>query len=121
MNYPILSRFLLLAAVFVGFSWGGLPSSVGAEKEYSFKVKNKTSMTIKQILVSEDKETWGKFNVGDGVPAGETVKLVWDKSTNSQECKQWVKAVLEDGSVTRPALFDFCEDDLLIEFAAAAE
>ena len=88
----------------------------GAADEYSFKVHNKTKVMIKQILVSENKKTWGKFNIGKGIGAGKTVTLVWDKATNSEKCKQWVKAVYADDSESEPAQFDFCEADLEIEY-----
>jgi hypothetical protein len=84
--------------------------------EFSFKVHNKTGSNIKKVLVSQDKEEWGYFNVGKGIAAGKLVTLVWDKSTNNEECKQWVKAVYADGEESEPAQFDFCEEDLEIEF-----
>lgn len=89
--------------------------SVAAD-EYAFKVHNKTEQKIKQVLVSEDKKKWGKFDIGSGIDTGATVKLVWDKSTDDEACKQWVKAVYADGSESKPAKFDFCEEDLEIEF-----
>jgi hypothetical protein len=85
-------------------------------EEYSFKVHNKSENKIKQILVSEDKKTWGKFDIGKGIAPGKTATLVWDKSTNKEACKQWVKAVYDDDSESKPAKFDFCESDLEIEF-----
>lgn len=91
-------------------------SGHAADEEYSFKVHNKTEQKIKQVLVSEDKKTWGKFDIGSGIAKGKTVKLVWDKSTNKEGCKQWVKAVYADGEESEPAKFDFCEEDLEIEF-----
>ena len=90
--------------------------AVAADDEYSFKVHNKTEVKIKQILVSEDKKTWGKFDIGSGIGGGKTVKLVWAKTTNSEGCKQWVKAIYADESESTPAKFDFCEEDLEIEF-----
>ena len=90
--------------------------AMAADQEYSFKVHNKTESKIVQVLVSEDKKTWGKFDIGSGIGPGKSVKLVWDKSTNSEACKQWVKAVYADESESKPAKFDFCEEDLEIEF-----
>ncbi len=92
------------------------PTALAADEEYSFKVHNKTEHKIKSVLVSEDKKSWGKFNIGDGIGAGKTVKLVWDKATNNENCKQWVKAVFDDGDESKVAKFDFCEEDLEIEF-----
>jgi len=66
--------------------------------------------------VSENKKSWGFFDIGKGIKGGASVDLVWDKSTNNEACKQWVKAVWADGSESTPAKFDFCEDDLDIGF-----
>jgi hypothetical protein len=96
----------------------GLICGTALAKDYSFKVENKTKLKIVKILVSEDKKEWGHFDIGEGIDAGVKVKLNWDKSTNNQECKQWVKAVFEGGEESNPALFDFCEDDLVVEFSA---
>ena len=107
----VLSILCATAATFVLSS---LP--LAAADEYSFTVSNKTEQKIKEVLVSQDKKTWGKFNIGSGIPKGKTVTLVWDKSTNNEACKQWVKAVYADGEESEPAKFDFCEEDLEIEF-----
>ncbi|MGE5655517.1 MAG: hypothetical protein ACM37W_02665 [Actinomycetota bacterium] len=82
--------------------------------EYSFTVTNKTSSAIREILVSEDGKSWGHFDVGSGIGAGETAKLVWDKSTNNESCTQYIKAVYKDGSEAAPAKFNFCEETNLV-------
>lgn len=87
-----------------------------AESEFSFTVHNSTKFAIKQILVSEDGKTWGEFDIGSGIAAGATESLVWDTSTNNDECSQSVKAVFSDGEESEPAVFDFCEEDLELEF-----
>lgn len=87
-----------------------------AESEFSFTVHNSTKVAIKQILVSEDGKSWGKFDIGSGIAAGATESLVWDTSTNSEECSQSVKAVFSDGEESEPAQFDFCEEGLELEF-----
>jgi hypothetical protein len=87
-----------------------------ADDQYSFKVKNTTDELITKILVSEDGEKYGYFDIGKGIKPGETVTLEWDKSTNSSSCKQWFKAVWESGEEGKPVKFDFCEDDLTLEF-----
>jgi len=115
MKNSSLKRILLLAFASVALVLASSQISLADDKDYSFKVHNETKQIIKKVLVSEDKETWGKFDIGEGIPAGATVKLVWAKSTNNQECKQWVKAIFDDGSESKPAKFDFCEDDLVIE------
>jgi hypothetical protein len=106
-------KTLSFALLALGFTAG---SVLAADDEYSFKVENKTDSVIKKILVSEDGKTYGPFDIGKGIKPGETVTLVWDKSTNDQACKQWVKAVYDDGSEAKPAKFDFCEKDLEIVF-----
>jgi hypothetical protein len=94
----------------------GLISGTAMAKDYSFKVENKTKSKIIKILVSEDKKEWGHFDIGEGIPAGAKVQLNWDKSTNNESCKQWVKVVYEGGEESPAAKFDFCEDDLQIVF-----
>lgn len=90
--------------------------AVGADDQHSFKVKNTTDELITKILVSEDGEKYGFFDIGKGIKPGETVTLVWDKSTNDSSCDQWFKAVWQSGKEGKPVKFDFCEDDLTLEF-----
>ena len=89
--------------------------SASAE-EFKFKVTNSTKSVITKILVSEDGNKYGFFDIGKGIKPGQTVELVWDKSTNNEACKQHVKAVYADGSESEPAMFDFCESDIALEF-----
>jgi len=94
-----------------------VPPAARAEGgDYSFKVKNTTDELITKILVSEDGEKYGYFDIGDGLSPGETMTLVWDKSTNGQSCHQWFKAVWESGKEGKPVKFDFCEKGLQLEF-----
>lgn len=95
---------------------GTLTTAAQAASSYSFKVYNGTDSRITQILVSENRRSWGQFNIGSGIKPGATVKLVWDSSTDNEECEQYVKAVFADGSEARPTKFDFCERNLEIEF-----
>lgn len=90
--------------------------ALGAESEYSFKVHNKTQNTIKKLLASEDGEKYGFFDIGKGIKPGDTMTLVWDKSTNEGKCKQYFKAVYDDDSESEPVTFDFCEKGLELEF-----
>ena len=92
------------------------PIARADDTDYSFKVKNTTKGLITKILVSEDGEKYGFFDIGDGIKPGETETLSWDKSTNGQSCHQYFKAVWEDGSEGKPVKFDFCEKDLTLEF-----
>jgi hypothetical protein len=92
------------------------PAAFGGDNEYSFKVKNTTKEKITKILVSEDGKEYGYFDIGSGIKPGETMTLVWDKSTNSGSCHQWFKAVWESGEEGKPVKFDFCEKGLELEF-----
>lgn len=103
----VLASTFLVVAFFSPVVRGG---------DYSFKVHNNTKETITKLLVSEDGKTYGYFDIGDGIKAGETETLTWDKSTNSQSCHQWFKAVWESGEEGKPVKFDFCEEDLTLEF-----
>ena len=108
-----LTKAALLAVAFV---FTALFSSVALADDYSFKVHNNTKETITKLLVSEDGDKYGYFDIGDGIKPGETETLVWDKSTNSQSCHQWFKAVWESGEEGKPVKFDFCEKNLTLEF-----
>lgn len=101
---------LLLVCTFL------LAGSVHAASEYDFQVNNNTDSTITHLLVSEDGKQWGKFDIGAGIAPGQSAMLVWDQSTNDQDCEQYIKAVFDDGSESEPEMFDFCEDDLVLEF-----
>ncbi len=103
--------FLSLAFLFLSFS-----SASAQDSEFSFKVFNKTDSTIKKLLVSIDGKKWGFFDIGAGIASGKSAELVWSKTTDSDPCIQWVKAVYADKSESKPVKFDFCEDDLEMEF-----
>ena len=77
---------------------------------------NNTKQKIKKILTSEDKKTWGEFDIGSGIKASESMTLVWADSTNNEECKQYFTAVFSDASESQPKLLDFCSSSLEIEF-----
>lgn len=85
--------------------------------EYSFKVHNKTRNTIKKLLASEDGKTFGYFDIGKGIGPGQKRTLVWDKSTDDEECVQYFKAVYDDGEESPTVAFDFCEEDLELVFS----
>jgi hypothetical protein len=87
-----------------------------ANAAYTFKVHNTTKEKIVKILVSEDGKSWGNFDIGKGIGAGETMTLEWAESTNNEECSQYFKAVFEDKSESEKVKFDFCEEDLQLEF-----
>lgn len=87
-----------------------------ADSGYSFVAHNTTKVAIKQMLVSQDGKSWGGFDIGSGIGAGESVTLVWADTTNNESCKQFVKAVFADGEEGEPVKFDFCEKGLELEF-----
>ena len=103
------TRIALFVSVF-------LFMSVSAFADYKFNVHNNSGQAIKKILVSEDGEEFGFFNIGSGIKAGATVTLVWDESTNGESCSQYFKAVFADGSESEAEEFDFCEEGLTLEF-----
>lgn len=86
------------------------------DEEYTFKVHNTTRDKITKLLASEDGKEWGNFDIGKGIAPDETVTLKWDKKTNESGCKWWFKAVFADGSDSEAKEFDFCEEDLELEF-----
>jgi len=109
-----LTPFTLIVSAVIALAC--LPGlAVGAE-EYSFKVHNTTKETIKKLLASEDGKTFGFFDVGQGIKPGEKMTLVWDKSTNDGACEHFFKAVYADGEESEAVKFDFCEEDLELEF-----
>src|SRR5437773_11881055 len=89
---------------------------VADENDYSFILHNTTEEKITALMVSEDGEKWGKFDIGHGLEAGDSAKFVWDKSTHSQACTQYVKAEFEDGSESKPVQHDFCKEGLELGF-----
>jgi len=90
--------------------------SFAKSNEYKFKVHNNTKQDIKKIQVSVDGKKWGFFDIGDGIRAGATEELVWDKSTDNEPCEQYFKAQFADGDWSEPVKFDFCEKGLTLEF-----
>lgn len=83
---------------------------------YSFTVTNSTDSRITKVQVSEDGKSWGYFDVGGGIPAGDAVEVTWDSSTDDSGCEWQVRATFADESVSEETPFDFCEEDLNIEF-----
>lgn len=109
-----LSGFL---ALFISFASVPLHRAAAADDEYSFKVTNTTDTKITKLLASEDGEKYGNFELTrEGIAPGKTIKMNWDKSTNKSGCKWYLKAVFSDGSESEAKKFDFCEEDLEIEF-----
>lgn len=86
------------------------------DDQYAFKVKNANVQRITKLLTSEDGKKYLEFDIGKGIDVGEIVKLNWDKSTNKSGCEWYLKAVYADKSVGEAVQFNFCEEDLIIEF-----
>lgn len=105
----------LLAFAFVLASFT-MSYAGGATQDYSFKIRNNTKSAIKKVQVSADGKSWGEFDIGDGIPAGATEEMVWDKATNGESCKQWFKAAFDNGQESEAVKFDFCEKGLVLEF-----
>ncbi|MFN2476206.1 MAG: hypothetical protein ABR526_07705 [Chthoniobacterales bacterium] len=104
---------LALAAAALAFS----PAAAHAEGEDGqFKVTNTTKTKIVKLLASEDGKNYGNFDIGDGIAPGKTVTLNWGKNTKDTGCKWHLKAVFSDGEESEEKDFDFCEDDLELEF-----
>lgn len=101
---------LLVSTLFVGVG------TRAVRADYRFKVHNNTSHKILHLLASEHGEEPGEFNIGNGIPAGATVTLVWDKSTDESNCEWAFTAVYDDDTYSEPVIIDFCEDDLELVF-----
>src|SRR6266404_3611923 len=112
LSKTLLLGFAFTAAIFLS----RLAIAEEEGKEYSFILHNTTQEKITSLMVSEDGEKWGKFDIGKGLEPGDSAKLVWDKATNSQSCSQFVKAEFEDGSESKPVKHDFCKEGLELGF-----
>jgi hypothetical protein len=91
-------------------------SQARTSPDYRFKIHNNTKNDITKVLVSEDGKKWGAFDIGDGIEAGATVEMVWDKSTDNGNCGWYFKAVFDNGEESEAVEFDFCEKNLVLEF-----
>lgn len=106
---------MTLSASLLGFGLMVL-SPMASASDYYFFVENKSSSRIVKLEVSQDKKKWGQFDIGRGIGKGKSSKLVWDESTDDEDCEQWVRAKFADGSASEPAQFDFCQamDDPIV-------
>jgi hypothetical protein len=111
--YNSLAKLTVLAIAFVLMS---ATLTLAKTYEYKFKVHNNTKQAIKKLQVSEDGKNWGDFDIGDGIAAGATEELVWDKSTDKENCEQYFKVQFADGEWSDAVKFDFCEKGLILEF-----
>lgn len=93
-----------------------LLASPAAFAEYQFQIENNSGQDIVAVVVSEDGEDWGAFDIGAGIPAGVTADMVWASSTDESGCVWYFMAAFADGSDSDVVEFDFCEDELVIQF-----
>src|ERR1700681_4471392 len=112
--YSNFGRVVVIAAALVLMSF--TLSFAKPHADYRFKVHNNTKHDIKKILVSDDGKKWGQFDIGDGIAAGATEELVWDKSTDNGACEWYFKADFDNDDESEPVKFDFCEKGLVLEF-----
>lgn len=115
-NMILQSKFVRMSVLAIAFVLMSFTASYAQDSEFSFKVYNRTDTTIVKLLVSEDGKKYGYFDIGKGIGAGKSMTLVWDKSTDTENCVQFFKAVYADKSESAPVKFDFCEDELELEF-----
>lgn len=87
-----------------------------AESNYKFKVTNTTDETIVKLMASEDGKSYGFFDIGSPLEPGKTIELVWDKKTDNSDCEWFFTAEFKGGEKSKPVKFDFCEDNLELEF-----
>jgi len=100
-------KFIKTGLLSLTFVLVGISAGYSQDSEFSFTVANKTDSTIKKLLVSVDGKKWGFFDIGAGIGSGKKAELVWSKTTDSDPCSQWVKAVYADKSESKPVKFDF--------------
>ncbi len=113
----VFNNFKRISLLVIAIGLMGISvSSASSSFDYKFKVHNTTKFKITKIMVSEDGKKYGLFDIGDGIPAGATEELVWDKSTDKGACEWYFKATFSDKTESEPAKFDFCEKDLVLEF-----
>lgn len=86
------------------------------ESNFKFKVTNTTDETIVRILASEDGKSFGFFDIGAPLEPGKTIELVWDKKTDDSDCEWFFTAEFKGGTKSKPVNFDFCEENLELEF-----
>jgi hypothetical protein len=103
-----------LATAGVALSLGSIFAMSVKAEEYKFSIQNNSDAAISQVLVSEDGETWGYFTLESNIAPDTKGEMVWGEHTNHEACSQWIKIGFEDGSVTQPKKFDFCENPVLV-------
>lgn len=85
--------------------------------DYRFTVANNANQDIVGIEVSEDGESWAPFDIGDGIPSGESAELVWAESTSDSDCNWQFRATFSGGDTLSSDWVDFCQDNVVISFS----
>jgi hypothetical protein len=116
VNFRKLTLLACAALMLASFTLSSAHAHKARTVEYTFKVHNVGKNTILALMASEDGKNYGKFDIGDGIDPGETATLTWDKSTDNGKCGWYIKAVFDDGEQSPAKQFDFCEEDLVLEF-----
>lgn len=80
--------------------------------EYKFKLTNNTSKAIVTVVAAENEKNVGDFTLEGPIKPGESVTLVWDKSTDNSDCNWAITVGFEDGSVAEPSIVDFCQSNV---------
>lgn len=83
-------------------------------QDFTFTLQNNTDVAVSQVLVSEDGENWGYFNLESNIAPGTEGELVWGEHTNHEACSQWIKIGYVNGTITPPAKFDFCANPAIV-------
>lgn len=99
-----------LGLAILGATFALTAPAVHAEENWYFYVENNSDSRIVALQVSENRKSWGDFDVGRGIAPGKTEKLIWDSSTDDEGCNQWIRAKFADGSASEPAKFNFCKN-----------
>ncbi|OCQ99769.1 hypothetical protein BCD67_15305 [Oscillatoriales cyanobacterium USR001] len=113
MMTPKLLRVALATASAALSLVSVLAISAKAE-EYYFTIQNNTDLAISQVFVSEDGTNWGYFTLKSNIAPKTEGEMTWGENTNHEACSQWIKVGFENGDVTKPAKFDFCQNPSLV-------
>jgi hypothetical protein len=102
-------KFNLISVSLFAASLLSSVASASAEQWY-FYIENGSDSKLVQVSVAEQGKNWSRLNIGNGIASGQTVKMIWNSSTDTQACKQWIKGRYADGSESTPSKIDFCQD-----------
>ena len=106
-------RVLVIAFAVVFVSVASVRAS--APEEYSFTIYNETEHVITKLFVSEDGDDYRLFDIGEGIVPSTTAELIWTESAHLTNCRQYFRAMFDDGSQSEAVRFDFCEAGVVLE------